>query len=338
MSQKGHVFLVVVLMVAVLIGFFLYQKQNKPNIVLNVQPSPSPSIDETDNWNIYSNLDWGYSFKYPKDYVPYYPDGNVFHGADAKFDKVTTAKTSGVEIGSLLYGPGEDKEDYKGPNTQIDSYLVSKLTLPEGYTAKVYKNLEDITVAVDFKKDNKDMRIMLWCGGENGDTQSCEEILNSLLPTFKILDQSKDDSNWETYKNSEYGFEFKHPGNSIIESRTAGGIYPYQYIRIQNYTEEEVIKNKGKLVAGQYYIEISIHDHQLGHKGATVCKEEAELKEISLGELIVYRGIIDAGGGDSSGVGDGICVNKLDLDLYIQASEAYGILSKKIIDSFKFTQ
>ncbi|GEM_PF-5557882 len=146
--------------------------------------------DQTSNWKTYIDSNFGYSFKYPADYKPYFKNGNVFYSSDAKFDKITTAKTSGIDIGSTVYGPGEDTQEYIGPNTKMDSILSSKLVLPSEYSAKAYVNLEDITVTIDYKKSNKNMRLILWCGGEKGNSSGCENVLTPLLSTFKFLDQN----------------------------------------------------------------------------------------------------------------------------------------------------
>ena len=221
MKQKGLAPILIILLIALGIGGYLYftSYSNNYKIVPPQQvactmdaklcpdgssvgrtgpkcefvPCPTHKTDESTNWKTYSGTSLkysvSYSFKYPADYVPYFPnkpDNNVFHSADAKFDQRTTAKTSGIEIGSLVYGAGEDKEDYKGQNTKIDVNLVSKMILPTGAVAKAYINLEDITVTIDYKKDNRDIRIMIWCGGENGNPSGCEKVLTLLLPTFKF--------------------------------------------------------------------------------------------------------------------------------------------------------
>ena len=166
-------------------GFFLRQS-TQPSSPLTPIPAPDP----TANWKTYIDSNFGYSFKYPADYKPYFKNGNVFYSSDAQFDKTTTAKTSGIDIGSTVYGPGEDTQEYIGPNTKMDSILSSKLVLPSGLIAKAYVNLEDITVTIDYKKSNKNMRLILWCGGEKGNSSGCENVLTPLLSTFKFIDET----------------------------------------------------------------------------------------------------------------------------------------------------
>ncbi len=199
-SQVGLVPILIIILIALAVGgYLIYQKQFKPTPVSQPLPSPiaSPiasSSAETDNpdsiganWKTYTNSQFGYSFKYPSDYKSYPNLGShVFYSPDTKFDKTYGGKTQGLEIGSVVYGPNEDIQNYIGPNTKADAILASKLVLPSGYSAKAYVNIEDITVTIDYRKDNKNMRIMVWCGGENGNSNGCEGVLSLLLSTFKF--------------------------------------------------------------------------------------------------------------------------------------------------------
>jgi len=212
----------IVLLVNVSLGFYLYKQQR---LKINTKPTPSPitkvqaptptidpasnAANATANWKTYNNLDFGYSFKYPADFITYPGAYNVFHSSDAKFDKTTTAKTSGLEIGSTVYGPGEDiKRDtqgYIGPNTKGDAELTSKLILPSGFIAKTYVNWEDIVVTMDYKKDNQNMRIMIWCGGENGDSTECKNVLIPILSTFKFVGTNQNQTSCASDADCEKG-------------------------------------------------------------------------------------------------------------------------------------
>lgn len=45
--------------------------------------------------------------------------------------------------------------------------------------------------------------------------QECEIILNHVISTFRFI-ESKDISNWQIYRNEQYGFEFRYPVNFVI--------------------------------------------------------------------------------------------------------------------------
>lgn len=171
------------------LGFYFgfnYQSNSKL-VNHNQQSSPLPTPDETVDWKTYTGTSFGYSFKYPADYKPYFKDGNAFYSSDAEFDKITTAKTKGAEIGSTVFGPGEDIPKYDGPNSKIDPSIISKLILPVGVSAKAYVNTEDVGVIIDYVKENKNMKLLIWCGGENGNEDRCKSVLIPLLSTMKIF-------------------------------------------------------------------------------------------------------------------------------------------------------
>jgi len=184
----------------IILGFFAGMKyQEKIDLIKYQQANliktkPSPTPDPTANWKTENDLTFGYSFRYPSDFKSILGLGDhIFYSPDAQFDKTTRAKTKGIEIGSVVYGPGEelkkDTQDYIGPNTIIDATLSSKLILFSNEIAKAYVNTEDITITIDYKKNNEDMRLLIWCGGENGSSVECKDLLTILLPTFKFTDQ-----------------------------------------------------------------------------------------------------------------------------------------------------
>jgi hypothetical protein len=159
----------------------LYEQMNKNS-------HNSQATRNTSHWKTYTNSAFHYAFQYPPDFRSLPGFGNhVFYSQDSTFDPTTKAKTHGIEVGSVVYGPDEDTQAYIGPNTKTDETLSSQLVLPPKATAKAYVNREDITVAIDYVSKNKNMRIVIWCGGDNDDSTACKNVLIPLLSTFRII-------------------------------------------------------------------------------------------------------------------------------------------------------
>lgn len=65
MKQNGFSTVLILLIITVVGvgGYLIYQNQNKSTLQQTTQPLPT--IDETANWQVYTNTKFGYSLKYP---------------------------------------------------------------------------------------------------------------------------------------------------------------------------------------------------------------------------------------------------------------------------------
>lgn len=161
------------------------QKQMQENVQVEVSQQQNQTAYDMSDWKTFSDPVSHYSFQYPPDFRTLPGLGNnVFYSQDSSFDPTTKAKTHGIEIGSAVLVAGQDTKKYIGPNTTTDSDLTSQLVLPEGSSAKAYINTEDITVAIDYIDNKKNMRILIWCGGENENTSGCKNVLSAVLSSF----------------------------------------------------------------------------------------------------------------------------------------------------------
>ena len=152
-------------------------------------------------------------------------------------------------------------------------------------------------------------------------------------PVSTTPTQKNETTDWKTYKNGQYGFEFKYPPNSTVEPRQD---LNDQEIRLQNYIATD---NPTGLAPGEYYLEISIFDQKLGHKSSQSCKQSVvSPQKVELGVVTGYRGYGEEGG-DAGGIRFALCAERPGVYFYIQGTEndAKAPLVNPIFDSFKFT-
>ena len=157
--------------------------------------------------------------------------------------------------------------------------------------------------------------------------QPTEDLVSTPAATGETTDQP-------TYRNDAYGFEFTYPANSTVETRPDTN---YQYVRLQNYTPTDDLTG---LAPGEYYLEAFIFDHSLGHNPSQPCSQSViDSKPVALGTVTGYRGYGEEGG-DAGGTRFALCVERPNVDFYIQGTEnsAEAPLVNSIFDSFKFTR
>lgn len=141
----------------------------------------------------------------------------------------------------------------------------------------------------------------------------------------------------ETYTDTQYGFSFQYPAGSTIEtSHNELG----QYVRFQNYTDADMGTSHG-LPAGKYYLELFVHDKDLGETINNACADEVrDMKTVQVGTKSGFRGLGPIGG-DPGGERYALCVQASDkVQVYLQATEdgPTGPIANGILDSFKFTK
>lgn len=142
---------------------------------------------------------------------------------------------------------------------------------------------------------------------------------------------------FETYTDVQYGFTFQYPAGSSVETNRSG---LGQYVRIQNYTDAEAGDGHG-LPTGKYYLELFVHDKEMGDTIDGVCAEEMrDMKTVQVGTKSGFRGL-GPEGGDAGGTRYALCVQASDkVQVYVQATEGgpTGPKANGILDSFRFTK
>ena len=106
-----------------------YVSRSGPNCEFAGCPNSLPSpIDETANWKTYTNIEYGFSFKYPKEwsYTAIFFDGGGtgvgFYSDETKKEKQLTVNILGNENFDIL----ARRIDLTSPETVIDGYRTLK--------------------------------------------------------------------------------------------------------------------------------------------------------------------------------------------------------------------
>ena len=175
------------------------------------------------DWQTYTNEEYGFEFKYPQTY---------------SFQEDWVQSTATETEGELPYA----SVAFSSSNDQGQPFLVnftpiflSDITLAEYVDSSRERGPGDV-VASDqvFNKypNTAELNAFIseWYGGvyvfiESGNnlidfttSVSNKNLLDQILATFKFIDQA-DTSTWQTYRNEEFGFEFRYPANWSNENR-----------------------------------------------------------------------------------------------------------------------
>jgi len=200
----GYIFIIVVGL-AIIAGLYYWQtvRQIPANIPMPVHQ------DATANWKIYTNTQYGFEMKIPQNLTATNGSSDPKNTDLVFFNSPETTAL----IGTI-----------PGPVYDI-AFFPAKTAVPKGLEGEMYNDLG--------KKVINGMDFTYYVGIAQCNVYSYEIPHNSLFYTFSTCDANKkatleqmlstlkftnvaDASNWKTYTNTQYGFEFKYPATFHI--------------------------------------------------------------------------------------------------------------------------
>jgi hypothetical protein len=135
---------------------------------------------------------------------------------------------------------------------------------------------------------------------------------------------------WQTYRNDRYMFRLSYPPDGQIQTRRDR---QFQYVRIQNHETDP----QGALQPGEYYLQVFIFDHRVGHKMKASCRElVAGAHPVKAGKVNALRGSVDEA--DLVTTPYALCLQGVKVDVLVTANEEdqVGALANRILDSVRF--
>lgn len=179
-----------------------------PTVTDELLGNLAEKIKNLDTWQTYRNEAYGFEFKYPKENFSFLNETkNLYIQENGTYNYPFH-----VQINQSEYNNLEDFlnqfNDAKWKTNNKDK--IEKINLFNTTAIKITSY--DIPQAPNFisyhflKNGNHIVLNLMYLNNEFSDNEIGEKILS----TFKFIDST---AGWQTYRNEEYGFEFKYPKN-----------------------------------------------------------------------------------------------------------------------------
>ncbi len=237
-KQKRLSPIVIIVMIAILFGgYLIYQNQFK-SVTPSSPQTTQPGSDEAANWKTYTNTKYGYSIKYPTDWIVNDPciADKQFLDCSAPEVSIKSLEKFTLNEQDINYSIRISKLD-KDPRDTTG--LIAFYVPPGGYKEEKINSIDVLkglgmnnTLEFYFKKrENNYIWITFGPYSEKAPFPkqgSFYKTFNKILSTFKFTDQNQADTfNWKTYTNTKWSFSFKYPSQFTLKEDKSESIqYP----------------------------------------------------------------------------------------------------------------
>ena len=298
--------------VVLLIGSIaIYGFYNITPISIHLENPRATTTDSTADWKTYRNEKYGFEFKYPGEWTP--------EVVDRKYPSLTLFKDRKNNEMIRLWTPILETS-YPDIIIQTDQIKVSgsEKTIQKRLTKDGENNPPTYFIDRATWGDNSGELIMQMSNLQDEKLK----LFDKILSTFKFTD-TVDTSNWKTYRNEKYGFEFRYPTNIfplVVDNQGGVDFTGVRGSLIVSFTQEKFDQNKEYGNYEKLGQEIFGTQNRFGFKygwGNSTCGANVTASDLGTSTLwITFKSCI----GDKS---------PIQMDSAMQ---------KQILSTFKFTQ
>lgn len=210
-------FLAVIFTIGVAVGNYLStikEPPTEPAVSLPTRvPTAFPTVDQTGNWETYTNKRYGYSLRYPQEIT--YEESSSY-GTKNKEEITTTFTTEGSSLKIFGNAGGRGVSSIKS-----EAILISGIP-----TVKFYETENSGVIKAIETGFGDSIYFSFTLSADKMKAEAHDRLFDHVLSTFKFLDQTETSGteNWKTYTSSKFSYSISYPNNWVILANDSNGI------------------------------------------------------------------------------------------------------------------